>query len=86
MLCIPFEIAQSQILRILTGTMVVGHAAYNNVKVTYQRHLPNGPLSQKTNCLENSAMSLKNFIKKLLDQDIQARKSGCSLWKMSRPP
>ncbi|XP_062960954.1 interferon-stimulated 20 kDa exonuclease-like 2 [Cynocephalus volans] len=82
----PFKIAQSQILKILRGKIVVGHAIHNDFKALQYfhpkfltrdtSHIP--PLNRKANCPENATMSLKSLTKKLLDRDIQVGKSGHS--------
>ncbi|XP_023496750.1 interferon-stimulated 20 kDa exonuclease-like 2 [Equus caballus] len=82
----PFKIARSQILKILTGKIVVGHAIHNDFKALQYfhpksltrdtSHIP--PLNRKADCPENATMSLKRLTKKLLNRDIQVGKSGHS--------
>ncbi|XP_066117892.1 interferon-stimulated 20 kDa exonuclease-like 2 [Saccopteryx bilineata] len=82
----PFRIARGQILKILTGKIVVGHAIHNDFKALQYfhpksltrdtSHIP--PLNRKANCPENATISLKHLTKKLLNRDIQAGKGGHS--------
>ncbi|XP_037681635.1 interferon-stimulated 20 kDa exonuclease-like 2 [Choloepus didactylus] len=82
----PFKIARSQILKILTGKIVVGHAIHNDFKALQYfhpksltrdtSHIP--LLNRKADCPENATMSLKCLTKKLLNRDIQVGKSGHS--------
>ncbi|XP_012623147.1 interferon-stimulated 20 kDa exonuclease-like 2 [Microcebus murinus] len=82
----PFKIARGQILKILTGKIVVGHAVHNDFKALQYfhpksltrdtSHIP--PLNRKADCPENATMSLKHLTKKLLNRDIQVGKSGHS--------
>ncbi|XP_077012619.1 interferon-stimulated 20 kDa exonuclease-like 2 [Tamandua tetradactyla] len=82
----PFKIARSQILKILAGKIVVGHAIHNDFKALQYfhpksltrdtSHIP--PLNRKADCPENATMSLKRLTKKLLNRDIQVGKSGHS--------
>lgn len=75
-----------QILKILTGKIVVGHAVHNDFKALQYvhpkaltrdtSHIP--PLNRKADCPENATMSLKHLTKKLLNRDIQVGKSGHS--------
>lgn len=68
-----------QILKILTGKIVVGHAVHNDFKALQYvhpkaltrdtSHIP--PLNRKADCPENATMSLKHLTKKLLNRDIQ---------------
>ncbi|KAM5256470.1 interferon-stimulated 20 kDa exonuclease-like 2 [Ctenodactylus gundi] len=82
----PFKIAQSQILKILAGKIVVGHAIHNDFKALQYFHPKSLTrdtsriplLNRKASCPENATMSLKTLTKKLLDWDIQAGKSGHS--------
>ncbi|XP_004714772.1 interferon-stimulated 20 kDa exonuclease-like 2 [Echinops telfairi] len=82
----PFKIAQSQILKILAGKVVVGHAIHNDFKALQYfhpkaltrdtSHIP--LLNQKAGCPENITVSLKRLTQKLLNRDIQVGKSGHS--------
>ncbi|XP_063480954.1 interferon-stimulated 20 kDa exonuclease-like 2 [Symphalangus syndactylus] len=82
----PFKIARGQILKILAGKIVVGHAIHNDFKALQYfhpksltrdtSHIP--PLNRKADCPENATMSLKHLTKKLLNRDIQVGKSGHS--------
>lgn len=82
----PFKTARNQILKILAGKVVVGHAIHNDFKALQYFHpkpltrdtsqIP--LLNRKAGCPENATMSLKTLTKKLLGQDIQAGKSGHS--------
>lgn len=82
----PFKIARGQILKILSGKIVVGHAIHNDFKALQYfhpksltrdtSHIP--PLNRKADCPENATVSLKHLTKKLLNRDIQAGKSGHS--------
>ncbi|XP_047560383.1 interferon-stimulated 20 kDa exonuclease-like 2 [Lutra lutra] len=82
----PFKVARGQILKILTGKIVVGHAIHNDFKALQYfhpksltrdtSHIP--PLNRKADCPENATMSLKTLTKKLLNRDIQVGKSGHS--------
>lgn len=82
----PFKVARSQILKILAGKIVVGHAVHNDFKALQYfhpkaltrdtSHIP--PLNRKAECPENATVSLKCLTKKLLNRDIQVGKSGHS--------
>lgn len=82
----PFKTARSQILKILAGKIVVGHAIHNDFKALQYfhpksltrdtSHIP--LLNRKADFPENATMSLKRLTKKLLDRDIQVGKSGHS--------
>lgn len=82
----PFKVARGQILKLLTGKVVVGHAVHNDFKALQYFHpksltrdtsrIP--PLNRKAGCPENATVSLKNLTKTLLKRDIQAGKSGHS--------
>ncbi|XP_012886089.1 PREDICTED: interferon-stimulated 20 kDa exonuclease-like 2 [Dipodomys ordii] len=82
----PFKTARSQILKILSGKIVVGHAIHNDYKALQYFHPKSLTrdtsqiplLNRKANQPENITLSLKNLTKKLLDRDIQAGKSGHS--------
>lgn len=82
----PFKVARSQILKLLTGKIVVGHAIHNDFKALQYFHpksltrdtsrIP--PLNRKAGSPENATVSLKHLTKMLLNRDIQAGKSGHS--------
>ncbi|XP_006861666.1 PREDICTED: interferon-stimulated 20 kDa exonuclease-like 2 [Chrysochloris asiatica] len=82
----PFKVARSQILKILTGKIVVGHAIHNDFKALQYfhpksltrdtSHIP--LLNRKAECPENATVSLKRLTQKLLNRDIQVGKSGHS--------
>lgn len=82
----PFKIAQRQILKILTGKIVVGHAIHNDFKALQYFHPKSLTrdtsqiplLNHKAGSPENITMSLKNLTKKLLNRDIQGGTSGHS--------
>ncbi|NXQ98371.1 I20L2 protein, partial [Sagittarius serpentarius] len=83
---VPFSKAQREILRILSGKIVVGHAIYNDFKALKYFHpkaltrdtskIP--LLNRKGGFPENVAISLKRLTKELLHKDIQVGKSGHS--------
>lgn len=82
----PFKIARSQILKILRGKIVIGHAIHNDYKALQYFHPKSLTrdtsqiplLNRKADCPENVTLSLKHLTKKLLHRDIQAGKSGHS--------
>ncbi|XP_034355406.1 interferon-stimulated 20 kDa exonuclease-like 2 [Arvicanthis niloticus] len=82
----PFKTARSQILKILSGKVVVGHAIHNDYKALQYFHPKSLTrdtsqiplLNRKADCPENVTLSLKHLTKKLLNRDIQAGKSGHS--------
>uniref|UniRef100_A0A8C0C022 Interferon stimulated exonuclease gene 20 like 2 n=1 Tax=Buteo japonicus TaxID=224669 RepID=A0A8C0C022_9AVES len=83
---IPFSKAQREILRILSGKIVVGHAIYNDFKALKYFHpkaltrdtskIP--LLNRKGGFPENTSISLKRLTKELLHKDIQVGKNGHS--------
>ncbi|NXS68256.1 I20L2 protein, partial [Pandion haliaetus] len=83
---VPFGKAQREILRILSGKIVVGHAIYNDFKALKYFHpkaltrdtskIP--LLNRKGGFPENVSISLKRLTKELLHKDIQVGKSGHS--------
>ncbi|NXE94699.1 I20L2 protein, partial [Menura novaehollandiae] len=83
---VPFRKAQQQVLQILTGKVVVGHAIHNDFKALRYSHpkaltrdtsqIP--LLNRRGGFPENVAISLKRLTKALLNQDIQVGRSGHS--------
>ncbi|ROJ29215.1 Interferon-stimulated 20 kDa exonuclease-like 2 [Anabarilius grahami] len=82
----PFHTAQKEIVKILKGKMVVGHAIHNDFKVIKYFH-PNCQtrdtskiplLNQKAGQPENITLSLKRLTKAILNQDIQMGTDGHS--------
>ncbi|XP_036253983.1 interferon-stimulated 20 kDa exonuclease-like 2 isoform X2 [Molothrus ater] len=83
---VPFRRAQQQVLQILAGKVVVGHAIHNDFKALHYCHpkaltrdtsqMP--LLNRRAGFPENVAISLKRLTKALLNQDIQVGKSGHS--------
>lgn len=82
----PFKVARGQILKLLAGKIVVGHAIHNDFKALQYfhpksltrdtSHIP--ALNRKADCPENATVSLKQLTKKLLNRDIQAGRGGHS--------
>uniref|UniRef100_A0A8C6YQ57 Interferon stimulated exonuclease gene 20 like 2 n=1 Tax=Nothoprocta perdicaria TaxID=30464 RepID=A0A8C6YQ57_NOTPE len=87
---VPFAAARRQILKILAGKVVVGHAISNDFKALRYFHPPaltrdtsRMPLlNRKGGFPENVAVSLKRLVKQLLNRDIQVGAGGPAL---SRP-
>ncbi|XP_054148796.1 interferon-stimulated 20 kDa exonuclease-like 2 [Melozone crissalis] len=83
---VPFRRAQQQVLQILAGKVVVGHAIHNDFKALHYCHpkaltrdtsqIP--LLNRRAGFPENVNISLKRLTKALLNQDIQVGKSGHS--------
>ncbi|NXQ17846.1 I20L2 protein, partial [Peucedramus taeniatus] len=83
---VPFRRAQQQVLQILAGKVVVGHAIHNDFKALHYCHpkaltrdtsqIP--LLNRRAGFPENVAISLKRLTKALLNQDIQVGKRGHS--------
>ncbi|NXM85198.1 I20L2 protein, partial [Oenanthe oenanthe] len=83
---LPFRRAQREVLRILAGKVVVGHAIHNDFKALHYSHpkaltrdtshIP--LLNRRAGFQENISISLKRLTKALLNQDIQMGKSGHS--------
>ncbi|NXY00491.1 I20L2 protein, partial [Centropus bengalensis] len=83
---VPFSKARQEILRILSGKIVVGHAIFNDFKALKYFHpaaltrdtsrIP--LLNLKGGFPENISVSLKRLTKALLHRDIQVGKSGHS--------
>uniref|UniRef100_A0A803V7C1 Exonuclease domain-containing protein n=1 Tax=Ficedula albicollis TaxID=59894 RepID=A0A803V7C1_FICAL len=75
-----------QVLRVLAGKVVVGHAIHNDFKALHYSHpkaltrdtshIP--LLNRRAGFPENVSISLKRLTKALLNQDIQVGKSGHS--------
>ncbi|XP_053485477.1 interferon-stimulated 20 kDa exonuclease-like 2 [Ictalurus furcatus] len=82
----PFKQAQREIVNILTGKVVVGHAVHNDFKVLHYFHpvhlvrdTSRSPiLNRKADLPENKSASLKTLTKILLNMDIQMGKRGHS--------
>ncbi|XP_071435694.1 interferon-stimulated 20 kDa exonuclease-like 2 [Pithys albifrons albifrons] len=83
---VPFRKAQQQVLQILAGKVVVGHAIHNDFKALRYSHpkaltrdtsrIP--LLNRRAGFPENVAISLKRLTKALLHRDIQVGSSGHS--------
>ncbi|NXU00624.1 I20L2 protein, partial [Buphagus erythrorhynchus] len=83
---VPFRRAQREVLRVLAGKVVVGHAIHNDFKALHYSHpkaltrdtsqIP--LLNRRGGFPENVAISLKRLTKALLNQDIQVGKKGHS--------
>ncbi|KAJ8354611.1 hypothetical protein SKAU_G00221780 [Synaphobranchus kaupii] len=82
----PFMQAKKEIVKILTGKVVVGHAIHNDFKALLYSH-PAGLtrdtariplLNKKAGLPEKQAVSLKRLTKALLNQDIQVGNRGHS--------
>ncbi|KAL1777566.1 interferon-stimulated 20 kDa exonuclease-like 2 [Sigmodon hispidus] len=82
----PFKIARRQILKILAGKIVIGHAIHNDYKALQYFHPKSLTrdtsqiplLNRKAECPENITLSLRHLTKKLLNRDIQGGNSGHS--------
>ncbi|XP_066466411.1 interferon-stimulated 20 kDa exonuclease-like 2 [Tiliqua scincoides] len=83
---VPFTVAQKEILRILSGKIVVGHAIHNDFKAlkyfhpkSLTRDTSKIPLlNRKAGFPETKSASLKRLTKQLLHRDIQVGSSGHS--------
>ncbi|NXB94582.1 I20L2 protein, partial [Vidua chalybeata] len=83
---VPFRTAQREVLRILAGKVVVGHAIHNDFKALrycHPRALTRDTsqiplLNRRAGFPANVAVSLKRLAKALLNQDIQVGRSGHS--------
>lgn len=83
---VPFGAARKEILRLLAGKVVVGHAVHNDFKAlkyfhpeALTRDTSKMPLlNRKGGFPENATVSLKRLAKELLHKDIQVGKSGHS--------
>ncbi|XP_059195794.1 interferon-stimulated 20 kDa exonuclease-like 2 [Centropristis striata] len=82
----PYSEARKEILRLLMGKVVVGHAIHNDFKVLGYSH-PNALtrdtsriplLNQKAGFAVNECASLKRLTKAILNKDIQTGKKGHS--------
>ncbi|XP_056366021.1 interferon-stimulated 20 kDa exonuclease-like 2 [Oenanthe melanoleuca] len=83
---VPFRRAQREVLSILAGKVVVGHAIHNDFKALHYSHpkaltrdtshIP--LLNRRAGFQENISISLKRLTKALLNQDIQMGRSGHS--------
>ncbi|XP_076844528.1 interferon-stimulated 20 kDa exonuclease-like 2 isoform X2 [Brachyhypopomus gauderio] len=82
----PFREAQKEILKILSGKVIVGHAIHHDLKVLHYSHpaflirdtsrIP--ILNRKAGLPENQTASLKKLTKILFNKDIQMEKKGHS--------
>lgn len=84
----PFRVAQGEILQILKGKIVVGHAIHNDFRVLKYFHpqeltrdTSNSPLlKEKLGLPMKTSVSLKNLARELLHKEIQVSKNGhCSV-------
>ncbi|XP_030397826.1 interferon-stimulated 20 kDa exonuclease-like 2 isoform X2 [Gopherus evgoodei] len=82
----PFKTAQKEILKLLAGKIVVGHAIHNDFKALKYFHPKSVTrdtskiplLNRKAGFPENESASLKRLTKQLLHKDIQLGKNGHS--------
>lgn len=82
----PFKAAQKEILKLLAGKIVVGHAIHNDFKALKYFHPKSVTrdtskiplLNRKAGFPENESASLKRLTKQLLHKDIQVGKNGHS--------
>ncbi|XP_048476385.1 interferon-stimulated 20 kDa exonuclease-like 2 isoform X2 [Rhincodon typus] len=82
----PFKLAQKEILKLLCGKIVIGHAVHNDFKAlnyfhpqSLTRDTSKIPLlNRKAGFPEKEAVSLKKLTKQLLHRDIQVGKQGHS--------
>nr|XP_028567049.1 interferon-stimulated 20 kDa exonuclease-like 2 [Podarcis muralis]XP_028567050.1 interferon-stimulated 20 kDa exonuclease-like 2 [Podarcis muralis]XP_028567051.1 interferon-stimulated 20 kDa exonuclease-like 2 [Podarcis muralis] len=83
---VPFKVAQKEILKVLSGKIVVGHAIHNDFKALKYFHpksltrdtSKNPLLNRKAGFPENEQASLKRLTKQLLHKDIQVGNKGHS--------
>ncbi|XP_063001684.1 interferon-stimulated 20 kDa exonuclease-like 2 [Elgaria multicarinata webbii] len=83
---VPFKVAQKEILKLLCGKVVVGHAIHNDFKALkyfHPKYLTRDTskiplLNRKAGFPENEAASLKRLTKQLLHRDIQVGQNGHS--------
>ncbi|XP_078392808.1 interferon-stimulated 20 kDa exonuclease-like 2 [Cetorhinus maximus] len=82
----PFKLAQKEILKVLCGKIVVGHAVHNDFKALNYFHPQSMTrdtskiplLNRKAGFPEKESVSLKRLTKQLLHRDIQVGKQGHS--------
>nr|XP_056709168.1 interferon-stimulated 20 kDa exonuclease-like 2 [Euleptes europaea] len=83
---VPFKAAQKEILKILSGKIVIGHAIHNDFKALKYFHPKSAtrdtskiPLLNRTAGFpENESASLKRLTKQILHRDIQVGRHGHS--------
>ncbi|XP_061462902.1 interferon-stimulated 20 kDa exonuclease-like 2 [Rhineura floridana] len=83
---VPFKVAQKEILKILSGKIVIGHAIHNDFKAlkyfhpkSLTRDTSKIPLlNRKAGFPENEPASLKRLTRQLLHRDIQVGQNGHS--------
>ncbi|KAM3824789.1 interferon-stimulated 20 kDa exonuclease-like 2 [Vipera latastei] len=83
---VPFKLAQREILKLLSGKIVIGHAIHNDFKAlkyfhpkSLTRDTSKIPLlNRKAGFPENESASLKRLTKQLLHRDIQVGHNGHS--------
>uniref|UniRef100_A0A8C6XYA8 Interferon stimulated exonuclease 20 like 2 n=1 Tax=Naja naja TaxID=35670 RepID=A0A8C6XYA8_NAJNA len=81
---VPFKLAQKEILKLLSGKVVIGHAIHNDFKAlkyfhpkSLTRDTSKIPLlNRKAGFPENESASLKRLTKQLLHRDIQVTVLG----------
>uniref|UniRef100_A0A8C6INF7 Uncharacterized protein n=1 Tax=Melopsittacus undulatus TaxID=13146 RepID=A0A8C6INF7_MELUD len=94
---VPFVTARKEILRILAGKLVVGHAVYNDFKAlkyfhpqALTRDTSKMPLlNRKGGFPEDATVSLKRLAKALLHKDIQVSRrnaTSASATSLALPP
>ncbi|XP_053330784.1 interferon-stimulated 20 kDa exonuclease-like 2 [Spea bombifrons] len=82
----PFSVAQKEILKILSGKIVVGHAIHNDFKALRYFHPKEMTrdtsmiplLNRKAGFQDKESVSLKRLAKQLLRKDIQTGRNGHS--------
>ncbi|XP_030638370.1 interferon-stimulated 20 kDa exonuclease-like 2 [Chanos chanos] len=82
----PFPQAKKEILKILSGKVIIGHAIYNDFKVLSYSHPPSlvrdtshiPILNTKAGLSEDQPASLKKLTKALFNKDIQVGRKGHS--------
>ncbi|GAA6217179.1 interferon-stimulated 20 kDa exonuclease-like 2 [Lates japonicus] len=82
----PFSVAQKEILKLLMGKVVIGHAIHNDFKALGYAHpaaltrdtsrIP--LLNQRAGFADNECASLKRLTKAIFNRDIQAGRRGHS--------